>query len=116
MINKTLKKLICLGLSTILIASLFAGCGGSDDSKDASGETIVLHILENDTAKSEGYLEKLIDAFNEEYKDKGIQAVDANMDEFTDLAANGPYGYGPDVLYQANDQLMTFAADKHILP
>lgn len=116
MINKTLKKLICLGLSTILIASLFAGCGGSDDSKDASGETIVLHILENDTAKSEGYLQKLIDAFNEEYKDKGIQAVDANMDEFTDLAANGPYGYGPDVLYQANDQLMTFAADKHILP
>ena len=42
-------------------------------------------------------------AFNEAYADQGIQAVDANMDEYTDLAANGPYGYGPDVLYQANE-------------
>jgi arabinogalactan oligomer/maltooligosaccharide transport system substrate-binding protein len=98
----------------------FAGCGSkeSNENKESSGsnETIVLQILENDTAKSEGYLTELINAFNEAYKDKGIQAVDANMEEYTDLAANGPYGYGPDVLYQANDKLMTYAEDKHIIP
>lgn len=38
------------------------------------------------------------------------------MEEYTDLATNGPYGYGPDVIYQANDQIMTYAEDKHILP
>lgn len=99
------------------------GCGNNETVSDTVAETdaksqeqIVLHILENDTAKAEGYLQELIDAFNEAYKDQGIQAIDANMDEFTDLAANGPYGYGPDVLYQANDKLMTYAADKHILP
>ena len=54
--------------------------------------------------------------FNEAYKDKGIVAVDANMEEYSNLAENGPYGYGPDVIYQANDKLMTYAEDKHILP
>lgn len=100
-----------------------AGCGNSDTGNQADtfkqqeeNEKIVLHILENDTAKSEGYLQELLDAFNAAYEDKGIQAVDANMDEFTDLATNGPYGYGPDVLYQANDKLMTYAEDKHIIP
>ena len=56
-----------------------------------------------------------MDAFNAEYADKGIQAVDADMDEYSNLAENGPYGYGPDVIYQANDKLMTYAEDKHIL-
>ncbi len=112
-------------LALILALSLtLAACGkdggGSNQSAGggdgATGETVVLHVLENDTAKAEGYLADLLDAFNEAYKDKGIQAVDANMDEFTDLATNGPYGYGPDVLYQANDQLMRYAEDRHILP
>ncbi|MBQ8327802.1 MAG: extracellular solute-binding protein [Lachnospiraceae bacterium] len=100
----------------VLCASMLLGCVGCGDSKETAGETIVLRILENDTAKKEGYLDALLEAFNAEYKDKGIQAVDANMDEYTDLAANGPYGYGPDVIYQANDKLMTYAEDKHILP
>lgn len=100
-----------LGLTAICV------CGCSDKVQNTSStETITLRILENDTAKQNGYLDTLLNAFNEAYKDKGIQAVDANMEEYSDLAANGPYGYGPDVIYQANDKLMTYAEDKHILP
>lgn len=115
MLNKKLKRILSIGLVATMAIGIFTGCGDSDN-KQTSSEKIVLHILENDTAKSEGYLDELLKAFNEAYKDKGIEAVDANMDEFTDLAANGPYGYGPDIVYQANDKLMTFAEDKHILP
>ena len=100
----------------VLCVTLLFGCMGCGEQQKTSEETIVIRILENDTAKKEGYLDALLAAFNEAYKDKGIQAVDANMEEYTDLAANGPYGYGPDVLYQANDKLMTYAEDKHILP
>lgn len=101
-----------------LMASMVVGATGCDKGSNVSknGEEIVIHVLENDTAKKEGYFQELLVAFNEAYKDQGIRAVDANMDEYTDLAANGPYGYGPDVLYQANDKLMTYAEDKHILP
>ncbi len=120
--NRKIAKAIATGMAFSMTAGL-AGCGSSTaESETVSGKTeaaaeqIVLHILENDTAKSEGYLQELLDAFNAAYADKGIQAVDANMDEFTDLATNGPYGYGPDVLYQANDKLMTYAEDKHIIP
>ena len=103
---------ILLGMSVI---TGMTGCGGSEKETTADG-VITLRILENDTAKAEGYLDVLINSFNEAYKDKGIQVVDANMDEYSDLAANGPYGYGPDVIYQANDKLMTYAEDHHILP
>ena len=106
--KKWIAVALCMGLTVGL-----TGCG---DKTQKTDETIVIRILENDTAKKEGYLDALLQAFNEAYKDKGIQAVDANMEEYTDLAANGPYGYGPDVLYQANDKLMTYAEDKHILP
>ncbi len=108
------KKLTAILLSSAVVASL-AGCSNGSDKTGSDG-VITLRILENDTAKQEGYLELLLNAFNEAYKDKGIQAVDANMEEYSDLAANGPYGYGPDVIYQANDKLMTYAEDKHILP
>ena len=77
---------------------------------------VKIQVLENDTAISKGYFKELIDAFNEKYKDKGIEAVDANMDQYLDLANDGPYGYGPDVLYQANDVIMKYADGKHILP
>lgn len=120
--KRTAVKWLATGMACVTTVGVI-GCGSNttvSDTVSKAGEEkqeeIVLHILENDTAKAEGYLQKLLDAFNEAYKDKGIQAVDANMDEYTDLAANGPYGYGPDVLYQANDKLMTYAADKHILP
>lgn len=109
------KKIMSLVLTSAMLSTLFVGCG--DEVKSSgTGETVVLRILENDTAKKEGYLQELLDAFNEAYKDKGIQAVDADMEEYSDLAENGPYGYGPDVIYQANDKLMTYAEDKHILP
>lgn len=114
--NKKIKRIFALGLSGAMLIGTLNGCGNSSKASNSSEKTIILHILENDTAKSEGYLENLIQAFNEEYKDKNIKAVDANMDEYTDLAANGPYGYGPDIIYQANDKLMTFAEDKHIIP
>lgn len=117
-----LKKAVLIILSVALTFSLTA-CGSKEDNtgkkesfSNESGETITIRILENDTAKKEGYFEYLLNAFNEAYKDKGIVAIDADMDEYTDLAQNGPYGYGPDVLYQANDILMQYAEDKHILP
>ena len=77
---------------------------------------VTLRILENDTAKEQGYLKELLDAFNAEYAEYGIKAVDANMDQYTDLEKGGPFGYGPDVLYQANDALMKYVDGKHILP
>ncbi len=77
---------------------------------------VTLHILENDTAKEKGYFKELLDAFNAAYAAFGIVAVDANMDQYTDLEQDGPYGYGPDVLYQANDALMKYTDGKHIQP
>ncbi|MEG1739062.1 MAG: extracellular solute-binding protein [Bacilli bacterium] len=75
-----------------------------------------IRVLENDTAIKQGYLKELLDAFNEKYKEYEIVAVDANMDQFTDLEQDGPHGYGPDVLYQANDRLMRYVDGKHIRP
>ena len=103
-------------ISLLLAVSLMFGMTACTNKTGGDGETITIRILENDTAKQKGYLDELITAFNEAYKDKGIQAVDANMEEYSNLAENGPYGYGPDVIYQANDKLMTYAEDKHILP
>ncbi len=90
-----------------------------DKNEKFTGElehNVTLRILENDTAKEQGYLKELLDAFNAKYKEYGITAVDANMDQYTDLETGGPYGYGPDVLYQANDALMKYVDGKHILP
>jgi arabinogalactan oligomer/maltooligosaccharide transport system substrate-binding protein len=78
-------------------------------------QNVTLRILENDTAIQQGYLKELLDAFNAEYADQGIVAVDANMDQYLDLEQDGPYGYGPDVLYQANDVLMKYVKGQHIL-
>lgn len=77
---------------------------------------VTIRILENDTAIKQGYLKRLLEAFNEEYKEYGIIAIDANMDQYTDLEKDGPYGYGPDVLYQANDRLMRYVDGEHIQP
>lgn len=76
----------------------------------------ILRVLENDTAIEQGYFQQLLDAFNANYAEYGITAVDANMDQYLDLANDGPYGYGPDVLYQANDMLMKYVDGKHIQP
>lgn len=79
-------------------------------------ENVTIRILENDTAIEQGYFKELIEAFNEAYKEYGIVAVDANMDQYSNLEDDGPYGYGPDVIYQANDSLMKYVEGKHIYP
>lgn len=123
-------KKYSLSIGLILLSSvlLISGCGNSDEnsnSKSTSNQEIfsgkieknkTIKVLENDTAISKGYFKELIKAFNEAYADKGIKAVDANTDQYVDLAKDGPYGYGPDVLYQANDVIMKYAEDKHVYP
>lgn len=93
-----------------------AAVSGSSVFDGELEENVTIRVLENDTAISKGYFEELINAFNEAYADQGITAVDANMDQYLDLANDGPYGYGPDVLYQANDVIMQYAKGKHIYP
>ena len=112
-----------LFLGTILA---LASCGSTENEEGQGGvyakfdgeleRGAVLRILENDTAVKQGYLKELLDGFNEKYKEYGIVAVDANMDEYSDLENDGPYGYGPDILYQANDSLMKYVYGKHITP
>lgn len=126
-----MKRKSALLMAVVMGISLLTGCGGNDETqtgKENAGQTangvftgeleenVTIRVLENDTAISKGYFEELINAFNEEYADKGIIAVDANMDQYLDLANDGPYGYGPDVLYQANDVIMQYAEGKHIYP
>lgn len=125
-----MKRKSALFLAVVMGLSLLTGCkGASNDKTDTNAgqgtsgvftgeleENVTIRVLENDTAISKGYFDELIQAFNEEYKDKGITAVDANMDQYLDLANDGPYGYGPDVLYQANDVIMQYAEGKHIYP
>ena len=127
---KGYKRIISMALAFSL-ALYGVGCEKNSDSGNSdvvsgnitdkifSGDlerNVRINILENDTAIEKGYLAELIAAFNEEYKDYGIVAVDANMDQYLDLANDGPYGYGPDVLYQANDMLMKYVEGKHIYP
>ena len=97
------------------LAALFDKFEG-DIERGTANKPITLHVLENDTAKSSGYLKILLDGFNEKYKDYNIVAIDANQDQYSNLAEDGPYGYGPDVLYQANDVLMKYCDGKHITP
>lgn len=127
-----MKRFLCLVLVAVLSVGLLSGCTSKDplDEKDTPAEdnalksiyngelerNVTLRVLENDTAIQQGYFKQLIDAFNEKYKEYGIVAVDANMDERSNLADDGPYGYGPDVLYQANDSIMKYVKGKHIYP
>lgn len=125
-----MKRKGALLLAVVMGVSMLTGCGKTEtqSGKESAGqsengvfskkleENVTIRVLENDTAISKGYFDELIKAFNEEYKDKGIVAVDANMDQYLDLANDGPYGYGPDVLYQANDVIMKYADGKHIYP
>lgn len=122
------KKLI----STLLLSTLVIGlasCGGGGDDPDDGGDGSVfdkfdgnleagatIKVVENDTAIKMGYLDELLDAFNEAYAEYNITAIDANQGEFADLPNSGPYGYGPDVVYQANDVLMGWVQDRHITP
>lgn len=108
-----IRRFVSLMLALLMLASLTAVLSSCDDGED---EQIVIRVLENDYAKKNGYLQVLLDAFNEKYKEYNVVAVDADMDEYSDLENDGPYGYGPDVLYQANDVLMKYVDGHHIYP
>ena len=108
-----MKKAI-LKATTMMLA---VTCLGSITACSTNnGEQVIIRVLENDFAKKNGYLDVLLNAFNEKYKDQNVVAVDADMDEYSDLENDGPYGYGPDVLYQANDILMKYVDGHHIYP
>lgn len=127
-----MKKVFAVILVLAMICAVFAGCSDQTnqdniDNSDLSSLVMarfngelekgaVIKVLENDTAIELGYVDQLIAAFNEAYKDKGISAERMNIDQYSDLATDGPYGYGPDVWYQANDILMKYADNQHILP
>ncbi len=120
------RNIMVLTAHILILAILLTSMGVMSLARDdAQGQTkftgelernVTLRILENDTAKEKGYFQELLDAFNAAYAEYGIVAVDANMDQYTDLEQDGPYGYGPDVLYQANDALMKYTDGKHIQP
>ena len=127
-----MKRFFAVLLAAALTAATLTACGGgaqdSHPQQSATYEAVmarfdgklekgaVVQVLENDTAIELGYVDQLIAAFNEAYKDKGISAERMNVDQYSDLATDGPYGYGPDVWYQANDILMKYATKQHILP
>lgn len=120
---KSLIAVIAHALALVTIMTTFGVLSlqreDAEETEKFTGElerNVTIRILENDTAKEMGYLDELLDAFNEAYAEYGIEAVDANMDQYTDLEQDGPYGYGPDVLYQANDALMKYTDGKHIQP
>ena len=105
-------------ISLFLVFTMLCGitCALTSCPDDGGEEQIVIRVLENDFAKKNGYLQVLLDAFNEKYKEYNVVAVDADMDEYSNLENDGPYGYGPDVLYQANDVLMKYVDGHHIYP
>ncbi len=134
--KKSFVKLIAAVTGAAMTVPVLAACNGGgmreyyaelqlgalyekfdgEPERGTAAKPITLHVLENDTAKSSGYLKELLDGFNEKYADYHIIAVDANQDQYSNLAEDGPYGYGPDVLYQANDVLMKYCDGKHITP
>ncbi len=123
--NKTIPALILHIVAIVAVVAVVGSLGliadsiADEGSEKFTGElehNVTLRILENDTAKEQGYLQELLDAFNKEYAQYGITAVDANMDQYNDLETGGPHGYGPDVLYQANDAIMKYVDGRHILP
>ena len=103
------RKVRVAAMAVLLLAQQLCGCGekvkeekAASASGPASGtalsniftgeleQNVTIQVLENDTAIEKGYFAELIQAFNEAYKDQGITAVDANMDQYLDLANDGP--------------------------
>lgn len=128
-----MKKVLSILIAVSMLLVIVSGCsGGKPDSTAGTVSDLyeqvmarfdgkleqgaVVKVLENDTAVELGYVDQLIAAFNVAFQDKGISAERMNIDQYSDLATDGPYGYGPDVWYQANDILMKYADNQHLLP
>lgn len=121
--TKTLSLFLAHAFIVIALITTFGVLGLQREEQEAQErftgvleENVTLRILDNDTAKETGYLDELLAAFNAQYAQYGITAVDANMGAYTDLEKLGPAGYGPDIVYQANDVLMRYAENRHIQP
>ena len=121
--KKTLALFLAHAFIILALLSAFGVLGLQRDEQEEQERftgvlerNVTLQILDNDTAKETGYLDELLSAFNAAYAEYGIKAVDANMGAYTDLEKLGPAGYGPDVVYQANDVLMRYAENRHIQP
>lgn len=89
-----LVLVLVIGMGVLGILSNNIDAVGKEKFTGELEHNVKLRILENDTAKEQGYLKELLEAFNKEYASYGIEAVDANMDQYTDLEVGGPYGYG----------------------
>ncbi|GHU95910.1 cyclodextrin-binding protein [Clostridia bacterium] len=123
-----LKNILAIAAQVVVVCAIILVFGAfgenqkitpppANDKFDGELERgVTIRVLENDTAIQQGYFAQLLTAFNEKYAEYGITAVDANMDQYLDLENDGPFGYGPDVLYQANDVLMKYPEGGHILP
>lgn len=121
-------KITCICLALLLASAVLAGCaertgGGTFTYEEIMAkfegeieQNATIRVLDNQMATETGHLEEMLAAFNERYAEYNVNAVDANMDQYVDLEQNGPDGYGPDVLYQANDMLMRYAEGGHVLP
>lgn len=121
-------KIVCIGIAVVLSAGAFGACAERTEGgvftydqlmEKFDGEierNATIRVLDNQMAVETGHLQEVLDAFNERYAEYNVNAVDANMDQYVDLEQNGPDGYGPDVLYQANDMLMRYAEGGHVLP
>ena len=67
-----MKKILAILLAVLLtVGALFALAACEEDKE------IIIRVLENDTAKKEGYLDYLLNAFNEKYAGQNVKAVDA---------------------------------------
>lgn len=104
---KKMKRIAALVMALALVFAL-AACGSGREEQGGSAsdgimakfsgeleQGAVVKVLENDTAVELGYVEALINAFNEAYAAEGISAERMNTDQYSDLANDGPYGYGP---------------------
>ena len=93
-----LTKTLCLSLALVLVGTCFAACGKRPNGEQTftyeqvmakfNGEieqNATIRVLDNQMAIETGHLKEVLAAFNEEYKEYNVNAVDANMDQYVDL-------------------------------
>ncbi|MEE1200328.1 MAG: hypothetical protein U0L09_06725 [Christensenellales bacterium] len=122
-----MQKILCLLLCLLLTVSGLCAAGAEVTHGEMYQKVMarydgtleqgaIVKVLENATAVELGYADALVDAFNETYRELGVQAMLMDIDQNSDIAKDGPYGFGPDVWYNANDMLMQYASKQHLLP